>query len=473
MSPIRCTHPCAATRREAGLLPIGAAMLALCLALGAQAVEPSLAYTVQPGDKLIVLSREMLVRPDAWAEVARLNALPAPDVIRPGQTLNIPLRLLKYAPVSGRVVSVQGSVQQGSATAVVGSTVGEGARLQTGADSSAVIEMSDGSRIQLLPASLAEVIASREYVLRDANASGTTKWFSGIIRLSQGAVETLASKLGLRATPLQIQTPTTTVGVRGTRFRVAQENGASPSARAEVLEGQVRAENTAQQSGADLPKGTGAVIDPARKEVKVVPLLPAPDLGADTLNLTNSEARSWKMPTLAGAAAFRVQVASDSQFNRIVHDQVVTASTADLSGLPSGAWYLRARGIDAARIEGFDAQRQLVLADSLLVTDSLLSFVGGETWMNWSRTLSDGNAVQAESYSAEIATDPDMMHMIRQSKSLAGPFNFGEMRPGRYFIRVAAKGPTLARSKTYRFEIPVDWGTTAIDVPSALKGMGP
>jgi hypothetical protein len=185
-------------------------MLALCLTLGAQAVEPSLAYTVQPGDKLIVLSREMLVRPDAWAEVARLNALPDPDVIRPGQTLNIPLRLLKYAPVSGRVVSVQGSVQQGSATAVVGSTVGEGTRLQTGADSSAVIEMSDGSRIQLLPASLAEVIASREYVLRDANASGTTKWFSGIIRLSQGAVETLASKLGLRATPLQIQTPTTT-----------------------------------------------------------------------------------------------------------------------------------------------------------------------------------------------------------------------------------------------------------------------
>jgi LysM repeat protein len=150
-------------------------VLALCLALGAQAAEPSLAYTVQPGDKLIVLSREMLVRPDAWAEIARLNALPDPDVIRPGQTLNIPLRLLKYAPVSGRVVSVQGSVQQGSATAVVGGTVGEGARLQTGADSSAVIEMSDGSRVQLLPASLAEVIASREYVLRDANASGTTQ----------------------------------------------------------------------------------------------------------------------------------------------------------------------------------------------------------------------------------------------------------------------------------------------------------
>ncbi len=68
------------------------------------------------------------------------------------------------------------------------------------------------------------------------------------MRLSQGAVETLASKLGLRAIPLQIQTPTTVIGVRGTRFRIAQET-ATANARAEVMEGVVRADNTVQQSG--------------------------------------------------------------------------------------------------------------------------------------------------------------------------------------------------------------------------------
>ncbi len=78
-------------------------------------------------------------------------------------------------------------------------------------------------RIQLLPGSEAEVIASREYALRDAKAQRSDSWFAGIVRLSQGAVETLASKLGLRAIPQQIQTPTTAIGVRGTRFRVAQE----------------------------------------------------------------------------------------------------------------------------------------------------------------------------------------------------------------------------------------------------------
>jgi hypothetical protein len=93
--------------------------------------------------------------------------------------------------------------------------------------------------------------------------------------------------------------------------------------------------------------------------------------------------------------------------------------------------------------------------------------------MNWSRTLSDGKPVLADDYSAEIATDAGMKQVIRQSTSLSGPFNFREMQPGQYFIRVAAKGAAPARSATYRFEIPAGWGITAIDIPSALKPVGP
>ncbi len=68
--------------------------------------------------------------------------------------------------------------------------------------------------------------------------------------------------------------------MRGTEFRVAYDDPAARNARTEVLEGQVRADNPAHKSGADLPKGTGAVINPAQREVRVVQLLPAPDLGA-------------------------------------------------------------------------------------------------------------------------------------------------------------------------------------------------
>mgnify|MGYP003799258219 CR=1 FL=1 len=105
------------TDRPAWIIALGAALLATGLAHGAPPDEPTLPYTVQSGDKLIVLARDMLVRPGAWAEVARFNGLPDPDVIHPGQTVNIPLRLLKSTPVTGTVVSVQGQVQQGNAPA--------------------------------------------------------------------------------------------------------------------------------------------------------------------------------------------------------------------------------------------------------------------------------------------------------------------------------------------------------------------
>ena len=452
------------------------ALLASSVSLGVLAAEPSLPYTVQPGDKLIVLARDMLVKPGDWPEVARFNALPDPDVIHPGQTVKIPLRLLKFVPVTGKVVSVQGQVQAGNVPATVGQVIGEGSRIQTGKDSSAVVELPDGSRIQLLPTSVAEVVASREYSLRHPKSPGNQPWFAGIVRLSQGAVETLASNLGLRAAPLQIQTPAAVIGVRGTRFRVAQDSSI-PNARAEVLEGEVRADNTVQQSGATLPKGTGAVVDPRRAEVTVVPLLPAPDLGSREPVLTPADARAWPLPRLDGAASFRLQVAADARFERVLRDRVVNATgTADLSDVPVGQWHLRLRGIDAQKLEGFDGERRLVIASTLLVTDSLLSFIRGDTWMNWSRALSNGQAVPSSNFSADISTDPGMTRLIRQTTSNSGPFNLGTLQPGKYFIRVTSQGATaesLGVSDTHMFEIPEGWGSKMIDLHSPLRRIEP
>ena len=52
----------------------------------------------------------------------------------------------------------------------------------------------------------------------------------------------------------EIVTPVAISAVRGTQFRVAFEDPAARNARTEVVEGLVRADNPAQQSGADLPR---------------------------------------------------------------------------------------------------------------------------------------------------------------------------------------------------------------------------
>ncbi len=465
-------HPPQATP-VAMRLALGAALLATALH-AALATEPSLPYTVQPGDKLIILARDMLVKPGDWPEVARFNALPDPDVIHPGQTVKFPLRLLKFVPVNTKVVSVQGQVQVGNAPATVGQAIGEGGRLQTGADSSAVVELPDGSRVQLMPATVAEVVASRNYLLRDATSQASQPWFAGVVRVSLGAVETLASKLGLRATPLQIQTPTTVAGVRGTRFRVAHESS-TPNSRAEVLEGEVRADNTAQQTGADLPKGTGAVIDPTRKEVKAVPLLPAPDLSLLPNDITSAQAAAWPMPAAPGAVAYRVQVAPDSQFERIVRDVKVTAATTDLSSLPVGTWQVRVRGIDAATIEGYDSVRQVVVraADRWRVTSSRLTIQEGRTRLEWSGQSSSGGPVSGPGFSALLATDAQLTQPVSRPTSGTSAFDLGSLPPGSYFVRITAPPAAThgAESEMYRLMVPSGWGTSILDVESALQPM--
>ena len=325
------------------------------------AAEPSIGYTIQPGEKLIQLGKRLLTDPEAWPEVARFNKLGNANVLKPGQTIQLPLRLLKPIPANGKVVSVSGDVQLGAGPASAGSTLAEGARLQTGANSSAVIELADGSRVTLLPNTLAELATSKHYTTRDARGSASTTWFSGMVRLVQGSLDTAAEKLARRATTLQIQTPTSLVGVRGTQFRVAFDDPATQNARTEVLEGLVQADNPAQGSGAALSKGKGAVLNPAVKEISVVDLLKAPDLSATPADIFKPLAL-WPMPGLQGAANFRVQVASDAAFNQIVRDLVVTTGSADLATLPNGSWFARIRGIDAVGIEGYDSVKTVRVA---------------------------------------------------------------------------------------------------------------
>ena len=443
-----------------------AAMAQAPLPAPAPAPEPSLPYTVKPSDKLIRLSRDLLVTPGAWGEVARFNQMKDPNFIKPGQRLNIPLRLLKFQPAQARVVSVAGDVRLAGAAATVGMAVPEGARLQTGANSSAVVQLGDGTQVKLLPQTLADVVTNRDYAMRDASASGSTNWFSGLIRLTQGALDTLAARIDRRATPLQIETPTSLVGVRGTQFRVAYEDPATRNARTEVVEGNVRADNPAQQSGADLPGGTGALINPAQREVRVVKLLPAPDLSALPAELNKPQAL-LPMPVLAGASAFRVQVASDDKFDRIVRDLKVTTASVDLGQLDNASWYTRVRGIDAQGIEGLDSVKLVAIKEPVRwrLTGSTLSLREGRNTLEWSALMDNGRPLPTQRFSLELASDSAFANVLQRQEAATPSVMLGVLKPGTYYLRLR---PLLPDGKTldaaeYRMDLSANWGETVFD----------
>ena len=374
--------------------------------------EPVFLYTVRKGDELIKMSAESFSSPDDWKEIVSLNKMKNPNAIQPGQILKIPTRLMKLFPLNATLVSASGDVQLGGTQAGVGTAVPEGSKLQTGRNSSAVLELADGSRVTLLPNTLAELATSRSYGLRgDPSASGSTNWFSGLLRLSAGVLETLAAKNVKRSSPLQIETPTSLVGVRGTQFRVAYDDPVSKNARTEVLEGSVRADNPAQGSGTDLAQGKGSVFNAEVKAIAVVDLPKAPDL-SKVPDLIFKPQALWPLPEGTGYKRFRAQIAGDSHFDQIVRDVVVNDASAAFSDLPNGQWFARVRSIRDDGIEGYDTTK---------VVQVMIPLQPGQPARQWSVTgnvleMADGQQVLRFSH-----TGLDASHAVVASVKLARP----------------------------------------------------
>ncbi len=329
--------------------------------------EPVILYTVVEHDTLIGFARDLLVDPQAWPAVARLNKLANPNVIRPGQVLRVPSRLLRSTPVVARLVSVEGEVSLSSIPATVGAEIQAGQELATGANGSAVVELADGSRVKVAPASSAGLDESARFSVRRPAAvttvSATTGtpddgWFAGTMRLVKGSIEVFATKV-LRAKPLEVRSPTAVVGVRGTTFRVRLPEDTTTGTLSETLEGQVMVSPTSTpEVAAVVAAGFGAATS-ATGAPTVRALLPAPDLSTVPEHFERPLVR-FAMPS--ESRPLQVQVAADASFDRIVSDQRVEAgSDVRIAGLADGAWHVRARRIDDIGLQGIDAARPFVL----------------------------------------------------------------------------------------------------------------
>ena len=407
---------------------------AACLAQ-AQAQEHSVEFRVSPRDTLIGLSQQVFTSPAAWREIARLNRLPDANRIYPGQVLHVPVRLMRATPVAVQVTSAVGDVRVGDAAVQAGVTLAEGQSLQTGANASAVLELADGSRIRIPPASLAEVLASRTYGAQaDAAQAATNGWFSGVLRLVRGSVEAFASKVR-RATPLEVTTPTAVVGVRGTTYRVNVDEEKA-STRSEVLEGKVRFESADRKAGTDLRSGFGAALGGGAAAPVPAPLLAAPDLAGMPERFERPLVR-FALPTEKDTV--RIQVAVDAAFDKIVDDQRVPAGTdVRIANLADARWYLRARRLDSQGIEGFDAARAFVLKARPEPPASNAPRSGakqpaGKVEFAWSPNL------EARSVRLQVARDAAFNDLVLQREDLTSSAERTEIaEPGSYFWRLAS-----------------------------------
>jgi hypothetical protein len=463
--------------------------------------EPYVSYTVKPKDTMEGISRILLKQPKQWAEVAKLNGMKNANKLSLGQVINVPRSLLNMGSqpkvaVPGKIISVQGDVKMGGQSVQVGASVPEGARLETASGSSAIVELGDGSRVQMMPKTLAEVTTQHGYAFRDPSSSASTTWFSGAIRLVSGVMDTLANKQATRLTPLTVTTPTSVIGVRGTQFRVAFEDAASGISRTEVLEGKVQADNTVQKANAQLNGGFGAAINPKEREIKVVALLPAIPEAQLPSEIVRSNPQNpgpdrteWTVGNLAGAVSYRAQFATDEKFALIYSDIKSPTSSIDLSQIPNGKYYARVRGVDPSGIEGFDSAKQIEIKTAAYIPpppppppppvvliwpgEISVGAVADYTPEGMQLKVNTSSVDAPSQLTMQMARDANFSQNLqstllgKDAKVVLGNLVAGQ----RSYVRFTATNAQglVSSSPVFTLDVPDNWGTTVTSMVQALQ----
>ena len=190
---------------------LGAALLLGTLA-SAHGFEPSFRYQVVPGDTLTGIGQRLLNQPGLWPQLQNRNHLADPDRLSPGETLQIPLRLLRREPIPAEVIHVSGDARSGDGPLQTGDSLGENQEVRTGDDAFVTLRTPDGSVLRLLPRSAFRLITSRVTALAAARDVR--------LELKQGRLESDVAKQERNGGRFIIQAPRAIIGIRGTRLRV-------------------------------------------------------------------------------------------------------------------------------------------------------------------------------------------------------------------------------------------------------------
>jgi hypothetical protein len=166
-----------------------------------------------------------------------------------------------------------------------------------------------------------------------------------------------------------------------------------------------------------------------------VRLLPPPDLQAlPATNSTNQLRLTW--PAVPGAAKYRVQVAPDAQFRSFVVDTESAAPEVTVAAPADGSYWLRARSIDPAGLEGTDSikaftQHRLPAAPALAGPVSGADIVGGGATFSWA------GVEPGMHYRIQIARDERFTDVVfDRDAGEALQLEIDRVPPGRYFWRV-------------------------------------
>lgn len=406
----------------------GAGLLFLAASLPCAADD--VAHRVQPGENPWTISARYLRSMALWPRLVQYNRIADALHIAPGTVMRIPQEWLALQGVPARVLAVEGAVswndakgRQGQLKA--GDNVPEGAILRTGAQDSLSLGLVDNSRVLVKGDSEVKLESNAERAL------GKTRSIQ--LDLRHGAVENEVEKRSSSGGRFEIRTPAGIAAVRGTSFRVA---ASATRTSTEVLEGSVALQN--RVGALDVAAGFASSFAPNSAPEPGRPLLLPPEL-TQLPPKVERVPTDLPIPALAGASAYRTQIATDESFTALLFDQITPEPVARVRDLPDGEYRVRVRGIDTAGFEGFDARQRIVIharpEPPFLISPADDAKLGeARPTFKWTRRQG------APTYRFQLARDPAFTEPLLDRKDVTGDsITVAEdMPPGAYFWRIAA-----------------------------------
>lgn len=373
-------------------------LLVALFALPAQAAD--WLYLTQPGDTLSQIGQTYLKNMRDWPKIQSANGVPIPRHLPANTRIKIPVELLKVTPAPVTVTAVTGNVRYKSGEGpfqrlAAGAQLNGGENVLSGPRSSATYRFADGTV-------LTQQAFSKLSFGRLA-AYGKTGMVSTELSLDSGRLEARAGKQLAPAGGFKVRTPVAVAGLRGTDFRLnVSEDG--KSLRNEVMEGVVAV--AAEGKEVSVAGGFGTVAEAGKPPEAPRRLLAAPsETGLDALIERLPLSFVWQ--PVAGASAYRAQVARDAVFTEVLLDDVSKeASVTWQDNLPDGAYWLRVRAIDSAGLEGANRDHAFEL-DARPLPPAPLSPKLGERLYQHAVEFSWAAAAEAYGYVLQIAPTPE------------------------------------------------------------------
>jgi hypothetical protein len=373
--------------------------------------EPTVEIVVHDRNTLINICKEYLEHPNKWKEIARINHLKNPDLIYPGQVLQIPAGLLKGEPAYGVVDFVKGKVEIQSQEdkewrlLSINDRVPEGTKIRTDNEGTVDIDFKDGNSFLQRP----DTIVGIQTATRKGAKYGLYRLF-----LNVGRTITKIRNITGTESRFEIGTPSCVAAARGTKFRTSVDS--SEAARSEVLEGTVDVEGMSRK--VEVREGEGTLV--RKGEPPIIPRkLLQPPVITNLKLIYRAIPIYFEFSRVEGAVSYRALLSRDNDFKDILKEQIIKpGGQFRVFEADDGTYFLQVRSIDDIGLEGQPSDTATIKVrinpmppmieapqNGAVYEKNLVSF----------RWLSVTDAVR---YHVQIAEDKDFSRLVEDSSDL-------------------------------------------------------